>query len=116
MLLMVVVLVDQIWPCHLLRPHSFSTNSRTSAATAHAPQLRMMIFETDADAACYPDYSGDIQNCPGRSSKILWIKDGSHLGEAGDSFLFIKDVDLQTTTPLPAESVASLSLVRILLK
>lgn len=35
---------------------------------------------------------------------------GPILGEAGDSFVSINDVDLQTT-PLPAEFVASLSLV-----
>eukprot|EP00438_Fugacium_kawagutii_P036020 Skav207009 [mRNA] locus=scaffold1554:171142:178241:- [translate_table: standard] len=34
--------------------------------------ILIMIFETDADASCYPAYSGDIQNCPGRSSEILW--------------------------------------------
>ena len=42
-------------------------------------QLRLMIFETDADASCYPDYADNVSVCPGRSSEVVWIKAGVFL-------------------------------------
>lgn len=36
--------------------------------------ILLMIFETDADASCYPEYADNVSACPGRSSEVLWIK------------------------------------------
>eukprot|EP00435_Cladocopium_sp_Y103_P013258 s3843_g3.t1 len=36
--------------------------------------ILLMIFETDADASCYPKYADNVSACPGRSSEVVWIK------------------------------------------
>jgi len=33
----------------------------------------LIIFETDQDGTCFPEYSNDLQNCPTKASGIVWL-------------------------------------------
>lgn len=34
----------------------------------------LMIFETNADASCFPEFQGNAEECPSRSSEIDWLQ------------------------------------------
>eukprot|EP00435_Cladocopium_sp_Y103_P053684 s261_g17.t1 len=58
----------RVWVACIVRNQMFET----LMGVVILANVALIVYETNADAACYPEFLGDLASCPHASGKIVW--------------------------------------------
>eukprot|EP00435_Cladocopium_sp_Y103_P042281 s426_g11.t1 len=63
-----------IWSRIFIAQSVLSQTFETVMGVIIAVNILLMVFETNADALCYPEFDGRLEACPHRSTSIVWLQ------------------------------------------